>query len=938
MSTNSSLISRLRAVTAPPTCVPLRCANSGFTLVDPAGAKFTSPPRLHFSVAARIICRKSDIHGRKSPPVDACQPHEVRMRLRSSHSTLGLLTSLACTVAWTEPSDALELAGSITACHDPSRITQIGSTYYLFSTAPNINLRTSTDLVNWSWATRPFSYSSGMPAWMDAVGAGVGDGGGDLWAPDIIQTSSGLLLFYSRNFNNASDITKEHSVCGVAKAGSITGPWTDQGPLMDLTVYSSYYRALDPAPILDQSGQLWVAVGSFGYPNGNGLNNGGIHVYAVSSSTGLLTSANTGGTRIAGSWIEAAYLHYHGGYYYLFFNQSACCLGLKSTYFVRVGRSTTVNGAYSDLDGNSLLTPTSGGTLFMGREYASNYASAGTDTNPIAQANTGAVGREYGPGHVAIATPTDGIDRVTYHYYDANTTNGEPTLGLKTLIWGVDGWPRPGWNLPDGVYAIGTRMNANAGATAAYYLDTASGTPKLATWTGATSQLWDFKRVDLNRYTVSSRALAQSLAITSTDIAGDSKPIGLLAPSAASTAQRWFVEQTNDMSFRFLNVGSGKSMRVAGAAAVAGSGVETMTYGVNLAEQRWFITPAGAFRIQAKLGALYLNAAGTASTSAIDQQAKASSRNQYWWLSPTPDGYTKVTNVQTGLVMTVAGASKANNIAIRQETDAGSDAQRFSFDVLTDGSMRLVPKVSGKTLEVIGGSTTAGALVQQARFTHVKNQQFGLEEVTELAVGGASSVGGATSSGGTTARGGETGSGGTATLGGSTAKGGSTATTLLTSGGTPSSTALGGSSTTVGGSVGQGGAGATNPSGGLGTGVTGGGSAITAAGGEGTTLVLVGGAVGTSTSPAAGSQAIGGGPLGGQFGAITTTTPVGNTADATEDGCGCRIAGHDRSPAARRDWWLLAGLSLMARRRRRGANQTRSSSASSLKKTHSNVA
>ena len=35
-----------------------------------------------------------------------------------------------------------------------------------------------------------------------------------------------------------------------------------------------------------------------------------------------------------------------------------------------------------------------------------------------------------------------GVDHLTYPFYDGDTSNGEPTLGLRTIKWQRDGWPR----------------------------------------------------------------------------------------------------------------------------------------------------------------------------------------------------------------------------------------------------------------------------------------------------------------------------------------------------------------------------------------------------------------------------------------------------------------------------------------------------------------
>ncbi|MGC4094877.1 MAG: RICIN domain-containing protein [Polyangiaceae bacterium] len=828
----------------------------------------------------------------------------MSFRLRS----LGF-SALLCAAFAGKPASALELAGTVTACHDPSRIVASGGRYYVWSTAPNLNVRSSADLVTWRWEPQVFSYGSGMPPWMDAIAAG-----DNLWAPDVVQAAGGPVLnFYSRNLGTG---TAERSVCGVATSSSFTGPWTDQGAVLNVTVSSAYYRVIDPAPIVDQSGQLWLAVGSFGYASGDGLAQGGIRIFKINPQTGKLATAGDMGTRLAGSWIEASYLHYHGGYYYLFYNQAACCAGLKSTYYVRMGRSTSVTGPYTDLDGGALLTANVNGTLFMGRQFESNFS--GTDTAATPLANCGSVGREIGPGHIGIASLADGIDRVTYHFYDGGTSNGEPTLGLKTLLWGVGGWPRAGWNLPNGTFAIGTRLNASASVP--LWLDATGGTPKLAGWNGSAGQLWTATRVDLNRFTLTSQASSQNLAITATDIQGDSKAVGLAAANASNTAQRWTIEQTNDMSFRMLNVGSGKTLRVVGSQASVGAGVETFTDGVNLADQRWFITPSGVYRIRVQHGGMYLNAAGTTTTSNIDQQAKADQSSQYWWLVPEPDGYTKIVNVATSLAMTVQGGSAANAVRVRQETDTNSDAQRWSLDVLTDGSLRFVPKVSGKALEVVGASTSAGALLQQAKWSHVLNQQFSIEPVTGVSGGAPGTAGGSA--------GGASGSGGTTSASGGTTQGGSSAGGAPAANGGTSSSSGGSNSggSTSGGSSNGGGVNGGSSSGGSSNGgsSSGAGGVVASNGGSTNGGSSVGGttsAAGTTSN--GGAVAAAGNGSGGvtSAGANSSSGGAANAGSgglpASDSGCGCRVVPSARRSSLSEPGLGLLGLALLGIRRRK---------------------
>lgn len=251
-------------------------------------------------------------------------------------------------------------------------------------------------------------------------------GSWNLWAPDVIKSGNKYLLFYSRNCGRGA---AERSICGVATSTSLLQPnWVDQGAVLDIKLSETHYRVIDPAPAFDISGRLWLAVGSFGSPDGEGWNNGGIRIFEINPTTGKLMKVGDNGTRIAGSWIEAPFIHYKNGYYYLFFNEGQCCRGLNSTYFIRMGRSQHITGPYMDKEGKDLCHR--GGSLFMGIDRARN-----------AKADLRMLGREIGPGHVGIFMVADGTEVVTYHYYDGDTPNGEPTLGLRIIRWGNDGWP-----------------------------------------------------------------------------------------------------------------------------------------------------------------------------------------------------------------------------------------------------------------------------------------------------------------------------------------------------------------------------------------------------------------------------------------------------------------------------------------------------------------
>ncbi len=70
-------------------------------------------------------------------------------------------------------------------------MVESGGRTYLFSTAPDINVRSSADRVTWRFEPRVFTFADGQPPWMDAIGVG-----GDLRAPDIILPAPGSTAPY----------------------------------------------------------------------------------------------------------------------------------------------------------------------------------------------------------------------------------------------------------------------------------------------------------------------------------------------------------------------------------------------------------------------------------------------------------------------------------------------------------------------------------------------------------------------------------------------------------------------------------------------------------------------------------------------------------------------------------------------------------------------
>lgn len=314
---------------------------------------------------------------------------------------------------------ALTLTGTDNS-HDPAALVRDGGTYYHFTTGDGIWYSTSQDLVDWSAGPQPV-FPSGWPAWIDGA---VPDFEGHFWAPDIIYMDGYYYLYYS-----VSTFGSSRSAIGVVRTPSLNNPdWQDQGMVISSSGGTNEKNAIDPALFRDDDGRVYMSYGSWF---------DGIGLVEIDPSTG---KAIGGVTHLYGGGhqsIEAPYITRNNGYYYLFVNRGTCCDGLNSTYYIEVGRSTSIAGPYSGWR-----------TILPNRD-----------------------GKYHGPGHVGLLQES-GCNYVSTHYYDA-TDNGAAKLGILSMRYS-GGWPTmtrdftPG-NCPtesgppaDGTYVIEARHSGKA--------------------------------------------------------------------------------------------------------------------------------------------------------------------------------------------------------------------------------------------------------------------------------------------------------------------------------------------------------------------------------------------------------------------------------------------------------------------------------------------
>jgi arabinan endo-1,5-alpha-L-arabinosidase len=308
--------------------------------------------------------------------------------------------------------------GDVQGAHDPSMILQ-GSTWYVFTTgkAPGggqFAIRCSFDLTHWKLCGHVFD---AVPAWIKERSPKTQD----LWAPDISFEHGRYRLYYAYSLfgKNTSGIALATN--RTLDPASPDYKWVDEGLVLE-SLASDDFNAIDPNYIEDQSHHAWLSFGSFW---------SGIKMRALDPVTGKTLASDPTTYALAsrkrpkqtepdppglpGNWqaIEAPFLIYDSGYYYLFVSFDLCCRGTKSTYRTMVGRSKKITGPYQDRDGVAM--------------------SQGGAT-PLLSAN----GQWLGPGGESIASDGHGKDLIVYHAYDHVT--GKPSLQISPIVW-KDGWP-----------------------------------------------------------------------------------------------------------------------------------------------------------------------------------------------------------------------------------------------------------------------------------------------------------------------------------------------------------------------------------------------------------------------------------------------------------------------------------------------------------------
>lgn len=276
---------------------------------------------------------------------------------------------------------------------DPAVMKAPDNRYYAYATqgAPagrvlNIQVARSEDLVRWEHLGDALPVK---PEW--------GRTKQWFWAPHVLYDagSGRYFMYYSAEPDDARG-----KCLAVATATRPEGPFVDSGkPLL----CGSGIEHIDPMAFDDpQTGRRLLYWGSGRFP---------IQVRALSAdrlrfdpSSPAMAVLHPSG-RPYRALIEAAWMSYRDGWYYLFFSGDRCCAENPS-YAVLVARSRSAEGPFEERDAPVL-------------ERSDVWLA---------------------PGHCAVVRDQDNADWMLYHAMDTRQRGNARLLALDPISY-VDGWP-----------------------------------------------------------------------------------------------------------------------------------------------------------------------------------------------------------------------------------------------------------------------------------------------------------------------------------------------------------------------------------------------------------------------------------------------------------------------------------------------------------------
>lgn len=353
------------------------------------------------------------------------------------------------------------------AVHDPS-VLKADGIYYIYGS--HMTAAKSSDLLHWTKVADGYTPSNPVygQVYEDGVKekafaySGMGssviatdDGSTHVWAPDVIynKTTGQYVMYYCMSSTwNASNLC-------YGTADSPEGPFQWQGALLysgynlsnidntdvltyvdrDYAVqhyikaggynYEDCPNAIDPTVFYDEEERLWMVYGSW---------SGGIFLLELDPATGLVRHPKADpdngvdpyyGKKLLGGGhisMEAPYILYdeEAGWYYLFVSYGS--LTSNGGYQIRVFRSDTVDGTYTDMKGE--FPGKSAMHENFGLKLSGNYKVPSLEKAYMAT------------GHNSALIDTDGKRYLVYHTR-FNDGGERHSPRVHQMFINREGWP-----------------------------------------------------------------------------------------------------------------------------------------------------------------------------------------------------------------------------------------------------------------------------------------------------------------------------------------------------------------------------------------------------------------------------------------------------------------------------------------------------------------
>ena len=357
---------------------------------------------------ALLSCSKDDHEEAKPTPVKPPETGEP-FDIETLDDTYPSLTSFDARLKW----------GPYNT-HDPA-IIKSGEYYYCFSTdaaygitvPPGLQIRRSKDLIEWQFVGFAFD---GLPEQgSDFIKTNGGSPFNSLWAPYVLEANGQFRLYYS-----LSSPTPRLSVIGLATSDTPVGPWTERGLVVTSRDNADVHtNAIDPTVVVTPAGEHWLYYGSAW---------DGIYVLQLNPDTGFPLSEGDKGKRIAqrgftngtmNGNIEGPEVIYHAdrNEYYLFIAYD----WLETKYNVRVGRSLTPQGPFTDFNGKDLNEPEDNLPMILAPYQFNAHGGWQGTSHPAVFVDNG----QYYMAHQG----RPGVDK----YF--------MVLHVRKVYWTPEGWP-----------------------------------------------------------------------------------------------------------------------------------------------------------------------------------------------------------------------------------------------------------------------------------------------------------------------------------------------------------------------------------------------------------------------------------------------------------------------------------------------------------------